>query len=76
MDPLGGSTTTINHGDILMSNYDKISLRLLGILLVTGAVLLVLLWKWSREFCGRTIGFGSKIFSAQRKTKKSWKKFN
>ena len=82
MEPLGTSATgegtakLINSGELLMSAFDKKSLRLLGLLVVSGFITLLILYCWAREFCRRNVGYGSKVFSARKKNKQKWKKFN
>ena len=63
-------------GQVLMSEFDKKSLRLIGLLVVSGCIILLILYCWAREFCRRNFGFGSKIFSARKKKKQKWKKLN
>ena len=72
-DPLGHFS---GGESICMSQYDKKSLRLMGILLLTGFILLVLAWRWSRELCRRKLGFGKKVFSARKDKPQKWKKLN
>ncbi len=70
-------TPSLDGGEdegIYMSEYDKKSLRLMGLLLLTTIILLVLAWRWSRELCRRKLGFGRKVFSARRNKPQSWKK--
>ena len=82
MEPLGTSATgeettkLIDSSELLMSAFDKKSLRLLGLLVVSGFIILLILYCWAREFCRRNIGYGSKVFSARKKNKQKWKKFN
>ena len=82
MEPLGTSTSgegtakLIDSSELLMSAFDKKSLRLLGLLVVSGFIILLILYCWAREFCRRNIGYGSKVFSARKKNKQKWKKFN
>jgi len=86
MNPLGAPTTgegvakILNTpGELLMSEFDKKSLRLLGILVVSGFVILLILYCWIREFFRRNLGFGSKVFSARKRrpnTKQKRKKLN
>lgn len=86
MEPLG--TSHLDEGtakifnspgggvEVLMSAFDKKSLRLLGILVVSGFIILLILYCWAREFFRRNIGYGSKVFSARKKNKQKWKKLN
>ncbi len=86
MDPLGmsddtkeeevmiASATTANP--LLMSEFDKKSLRLIGTLVVSGFIILLILYCWAREFFRRNLGFGSKVFKARKKNKQKWKKIN
>ena len=63
-------------GQVLMSEFDKKSLRLIGILLVSSFIILLILYCWAREFCRRNLGFGSRVFKARKKNKQKWKKLN
>ena len=86
MNPLGAPTAEedtakiiINSGELLMSEFDKKSLRLLGVLAVSGFIILLILYCWAREFCRRNLGFGFKVFSARNRspnTKQKRKKLN
>ncbi len=76
MEPLGTSDLDEGSGELLMSAFDKKSLRLLGLLVVSGFIILLILYCWAREFFRRNIGYGSKVFSARKKTNKNRKKLN
>ena len=80
MDPIGHPNPNegipSSENDFFMSAYDKRSLRLLGLIFLTGIVLTILLCKWARELCRRKLGFGPKVYSAQRKKPQKWKKIH
>ena len=67
MNPLGSPDAQESTCEIYMSEFDKRSIRLLGVLFLSGIVALLLLSLWTRELCRRQLGFGKKVFSAMTK---------